>query len=104
MVPTLLVALGLALLYWFPIRRWYLRWGATPVDLRRAMAGDAIVPYPTYATTLAIKVDAPPEDIWPGSCRWAIGAVASTATTGSTGSSAISIGRVPIASSRRYST
>ena len=29
------------------------------------MAGDAIVPYPTYATTLAIKVDAPPEDIWP---------------------------------------
>ena len=65
MVPTLLVALGLAVLYWFPIRRWFLRWGATPVDLRRAMTGDAMVALPTYATTLAITIDAPPEDIWP---------------------------------------
>ena len=65
MVPTLLVALGLAVLYWFPIRQWFFRWGATPVDLRRAMTGDAIVALPTYATTLAIPIDAPPEDIWP---------------------------------------
>lgn len=65
MVPTLLVVVGFALLYWFPIRRWYLRWGATPVDRRRAMSGDAAVACPTYTTTLAVAVDAPPEHIWP---------------------------------------
>ena len=65
MVPTLLVVVGLALLYWFPIRRWYLRWGATPVDRRRAMIGDATVACPTYTSTLGVAVAAPPEDIWP---------------------------------------
>ena len=65
MIPTLLVALGLAILYWFPIRRWFRRWGATPADLRRAMTGDPIIASPTYAATLAITIDAPPEAIWP---------------------------------------
>jgi hypothetical protein len=65
MVPTLLVILTLVVLYWFPIRRWMSRWGATPSDLSRVMAGDSLLVDWTYSGTMAIIVDAPPEDIWP---------------------------------------
>jgi hypothetical protein len=65
MVPTLLVILTLAVLYWFPIRRWMSRWGATPSDLSRVMAGDSLLVDPTYSGTMAVSVDALPEDIWP---------------------------------------
>ena len=65
MVPTLLVILTLAVLYWFPIRRWMSRWGATPSDLSRVMAGDSLLVEPTYSGTMAVIVNAPPEDIWP---------------------------------------
>ena len=59
------VALALAALYWFPMRRWFGRWGATATDRTRVMAGDGAVVDPTYSATLAITVDARPEHIWP---------------------------------------
>jgi hypothetical protein len=65
MVPTLFVILTLAVLYWFPIRRWMSRWGAAPSDLSRVMAGDSLLVGATYSGTMAVSVDAPPEDIWP---------------------------------------
>jgi hypothetical protein len=65
MVPSLLVMLTFAVLYWFPIRRWMSRWGAAPSDLSRIMAGDSLLVDPTYSGTMAVTVDAPPEDIWP---------------------------------------
>lgn len=68
MTPTLLtffMLVGLGLLYWFPDRRWYRRWGATDADIERTMLGDAEIPRATYETTLAVTVDAPPADIWP---------------------------------------
>jgi len=61
-ISTLLV---LGLLYWFPIRRWYRRWGATDAELERAMSGDSEISTPTYGTTLAITIAARPEHIWP---------------------------------------
>jgi hypothetical protein len=64
MIPTLFVILTLAA-YWFPIRRWMSRWGGTPCDLSRVMAGDSLLVDPTYSGTMAVTVDAPPEDIWP---------------------------------------
>ena len=64
-IPTLLAVSGLVVLYWFGVRRWFLRWGATRLDLRRAMTGDAAVGRAAYSATLAVTVDAPPEDIWP---------------------------------------
>ena len=64
MVPMLLVILTLAVLYWFPIRRWMSRWGTTPSDLSRVMAGDSLLD-PTYSGTMAVIVNAPPEHIWP---------------------------------------
>src|SRR5512132_1557106 len=65
MVPTLVVILSSTMLYWFPIRRWMSRWGATPDDLSRNMAGDSLLPDPKYSGTMAVSVDALPEDIWP---------------------------------------
>jgi hypothetical protein len=65
MVPTLLVILTFAVLYWFPIRRWMSRWGAAPSDVARVMAGDGLLVNPTYSGTMAIIVNAPPEYIWP---------------------------------------
>jgi hypothetical protein len=65
MVPTLFVILTLAVLYWFPILRWMSRWGATPADLSRVMAGDSLLVGATYSGTTAVTVDAPPEDVWP---------------------------------------
>jgi hypothetical protein len=53
------------LLYWFPIRRWFSRWGTTPDDLTRVMAGDALIAQPTYSGTMAVIVDAKPEHVWP---------------------------------------
>ena len=64
MVPILVVIL-IAVVYWFPVRRWMNRWGATPADLTRVMAGDALLANPTYSGTTAILIAAPPEYIWP---------------------------------------
>jgi len=59
------VILVAGLVYWFPLRRWMGRWGATPDDLVRAMAGDAVIANPTHTQTQAVTVDAPADDIWP---------------------------------------
>ena len=65
MFLTFLAIFTFAALYWFPIRRWMSRWGATPSDLERVMAGDSLLAGQTYSGTMAITVDAPPEHIWP---------------------------------------
>jgi hypothetical protein len=65
MVPILLAILTLAVLYWFPIRRWMSRWGATLPDRSRVMAGDSLLVDWTYSGTMAVTVDALPEDVWP---------------------------------------
>ena len=65
MLRRLFVILAIAALYWFPVRRWFGRWGATPDDLARVMPGDALIANPTHSATHAVTVDAPPEDIWP---------------------------------------
>ena len=63
MLITFLVILTLTVLYWFPVRRWFRRWGTTDEDLRRVMAGDPVIANPTHSATHALTVDAPPEDI-----------------------------------------
>ena len=65
MIPTFFVILTLAVLYWFPIRRWMSRWGATPSDLQRVMAGDGLIANPKYSGTTAVIINAPPDHIWP---------------------------------------
>ena len=65
MIPTFLMILTGAAVYWFSIRRWMNRWGTTASDLTRVMAGDSLLRNPTYSGTMALIVDAPPEQIWP---------------------------------------
>ena len=65
MLPTLLVMVTFVVLYWFPIRRWMGRWGATSSDLSRVMAGDGLLADPTYSGTSAVVIRARPEHIWP---------------------------------------
>ena len=104
MVPTLLVILTLAVLYWFPVRRWMARWGTTPSDLTRVMAGDSLIVDPTYSGTMAVIVKAPPEHIWPWLVQMGYQRGGLYSYTGSTVSLAIWIGQVPPAYSLSVST
>ncbi len=65
MLLTLIVIILFALIYWFPIRRWFSGWGTTAEERTRLMAGDAVSVNPTDVGMAAITIDAPPEDIWP---------------------------------------
>jgi hypothetical protein len=65
MLPTVLVILTLAALYWFPIRRRMNQWGTAASDLAREMAGDGLLADPTYSGTMTVIVNARPEHIWP---------------------------------------
>jgi hypothetical protein len=47
------------------LRGWYTRWGATPAESAATLPGDETVPNPKSAMTLAVTVQAPPEDVWP---------------------------------------
>jgi hypothetical protein len=51
--------------YAFAIRPWHRRWGATEVEIDRAMPGDELVPHPSYLTNRAVTIHARPAHIWP---------------------------------------
>jgi hypothetical protein len=65
MLFIILAILTLAALYWFPLRRWMSRWGTTPADRARVMAGDGLLVDSAYSGTMAVIVNATPEHIWP---------------------------------------
>jgi hypothetical protein len=67
MLPLLLVVLAIALvlLYWFPLRRVFSRWGASDADVNRSMRGDSVLPDAPHSATLAVDIAAPPQDVWP---------------------------------------
>lgn len=64
-LPKLVAGLVFALVYWFPVRRWFSRWGTTPEELARVMPGDALISNPTEMSMQTVTVNAPVEDIWP---------------------------------------
>lgn len=59
------VAVAASLAYWFLLRTLYFEWGATDEEVLATMAGDRLVPRPSYRTTLAVTITATPSDIWP---------------------------------------
>jgi hypothetical protein len=61
----MLGVIALAGAYWFPVRRWFSRWGTKREELERGMPGDRLIPDPTNMSTGAVTVNAPPEAIWP---------------------------------------
>jgi len=62
-----LVTIGAAItgVYLQFVRPWYRNWGATKVELKRVMPGDAKVEEPTLSFTRAVTIKARPEEIWP---------------------------------------
>ncbi len=46
-------------------RRWCLTWGATDDEADGPLPGDDLLAEPSVVTTRAVRVDAPPEAIWP---------------------------------------
>ena len=51
--------------YRFVLQPWHQTWGATKAEVEKSLPGDGLVPNPSYATTRAITIDAPPEAVWP---------------------------------------
>jgi hypothetical protein len=51
--------------YWFLARPWHLRWGATALEVARALPGDELVPHAKISSTHAITIQATPAEVWP---------------------------------------
>jgi hypothetical protein len=62
-VPAAFVAAAGA--YWFVVRPWHLRWGATLSEVEGAWPGDHLVPRPTGDCTHAITIHSPAAAVWP---------------------------------------
>lgn len=62
---ALLAACAGAVAYTGFVRPWMRHWGATPVECRKTMPGDELVPFPADQTTRAITIHAAPHDVWP---------------------------------------
>jgi hypothetical protein len=59
---ALCIAVGAYFLVYRPLQ---INWGATDVEIDRAMPGDGIVDRPVFVATRAMTVAAAPEDVWP---------------------------------------
>ena len=46
-------------------RSWRQQWGTRPDELTAALPGDDLIAEPTWRSTHAISIDAPPEQVWP---------------------------------------
>jgi hypothetical protein len=51
--------------YRYIVQPWHKTWGATAVEAQKSLPGDGLVPAPSYQTTRALTIDAPPEAVWP---------------------------------------
>jgi hypothetical protein len=60
-----LLALAATAIAFALYRRWHLRWGATADEVAASMPGDEFFPGAGFEATRAIRIDAPPEAVWP---------------------------------------
>jgi hypothetical protein len=56
---------GAAATYWFVVRPWHLRWGATAAEVSRRWPGDELVTRPRTRAVRAVTIAAAPGRIWP---------------------------------------
>lgn len=56
---------ALPLIYYFFLRPQLRKWGTHLGESQRRLPGDEIIPSPTFETTHAVNIDAPPEAVWP---------------------------------------
>ncbi len=47
------------------LRPWYCKWGASEAEVKMSLPGDELVPNPRLATTRAITIQAPADEVWP---------------------------------------
>jgi hypothetical protein len=47
------------------LRYWYLKWGASPEEVKMPLPGDERVPDPRLQSTRAINIHAPAAEVWP---------------------------------------
>jgi hypothetical protein len=59
-----LSGIAAALVYWFPVRHWYQRSGATRLAPTRAMSGDTALLVRDADSTLAITIQGTPDEVW----------------------------------------
>ena len=64
-VAVLLAGAVTVVLVYLVYRPWALNWGASREEIALVMAGDGVVPNPTFNATRAVTIDAPPSEIWP---------------------------------------
>jgi len=50
--------------YLLLFRPWYLRWGATTAETKRALPGDELLSYPKQTSTRAITIERSVEEVW----------------------------------------
>ena len=53
------------MIYYFFLRPQLRKWGTRLGESQRRLPGDEIIPGPTFETTHAVNIDAPPEAVWP---------------------------------------
>jgi hypothetical protein len=58
-------SLAFGLVYYFLLRPWHRRWGATDEECRNRLPGDDVVPHPRGEATHGITINAPAAGIWP---------------------------------------
>jgi hypothetical protein len=63
LIFILLLLLGL--LYWFPVRHWFNRWGTTANEVTSVMPGDKVITNPTNSAMQAVTVATSPGNVWP---------------------------------------
>ena len=51
--------------YWFVLRPWHLRWGATHSEVESAWPGDHLIPQPRGDCTHTITIHRPAAAVWP---------------------------------------
>jgi len=51
--------------YWFVVRPWHLRWGASDEEVTQALPGDELVPHAKISSTHGITINASPAEVWP---------------------------------------
>jgi hypothetical protein len=61
----LMAAVGVFALYRGGLRPWMYRWGATDDEVGAKLPGDELIATTTAATTRALTIDAPIDDVWP---------------------------------------
>ena len=64
-IRRIAIAAIIGVILWFGIKPRMMNWGATSEEISQSLPGDELLPKPDGESTMAISIDAPPEDIWP---------------------------------------